>query len=130
MFLVKFIAAASMLACIESSRSAEAIDAYDYFMSGNQDAANEWQWAGGSLAAAKPLCRDLALRAMGGVSAGGYSRSAMRLFCEIINDDRPLSRNALLGLTHSLEHDGDWQSSVQLLGGFVDSFFEKGKPFR
>jgi hypothetical protein len=55
------IAAAAMLACIECSRYAEAIDAYDVFMSGNRSVASKYQWGGGDITAVKPLCRDLAL---------------------------------------------------------------------
>jgi len=120
------IAAAAMLACIRCSRSSEAIYAYDFFMSGNQSAASEWQWAGGSTTAVKPLCRDLACMAMGNVKKGGFSRDAMRLFGELINEDSPLSADALLGVAHSLEHDLDWQSSIQLLKGFIDSIHRKG----
>lgn len=110
------IAAAAMLACIKCSRSTEAIDAYGMFMSGNQSAASEWQWGGGNITAVKPLCRDLALSAMGnGNATRGFSRDAMRIFSEIIDEDSSVSTNALLGLAHSLEHDGDWQSSIQLL---------------
>lgn len=116
-----------MLACIESSRSTEALDAYNFFTSGNQQTASEWQWAGGSITAAKSICRDLALRAMGGVSSGGCSRDAMLLFCEIVDEDSPLSRNALLGVMHSFEYDGDWQSSIQLLNALVDSISHKSE---
>ena len=92
-------------------------------MSGDQSAASEWQWAGGDSTAVIPLRRDLALQAMGNVKKGGFGRDAMRIFGEILGEDSPLSANALLGLAHSLEHDGDWQSSIQLLKGFLDSVY-------
>ncbi|KAL7541760.1 hypothetical protein ACHAXR_011195 [Thalassiosira sp. AJA248-18] len=124
----KSIAAASMLACIECSRHAEALYAYDFFMAGNQSAASEWQWAGGNTTAVKPLCRDLALHAMGSARKGNFSGDAMQMFGEIIDEDSPLSTNALLGLAHSLEVDGDWLSSIQLLKGFIDSVYRKSNP--
>ena len=117
------IAAAAILACTESSRYAEAVRAYDFFMSGNRSAASEWQWAGGDTTAVKPLCRDLALHAMGKATKGGYSEVAMRMFSELIDDDTPISKDALLGVAHSLEHDGHWESSVQLLKSFIDSVY-------
>jgi tetratricopeptide (TPR) repeat protein len=126
--LAKFgpsLAAAAMLSCIESSRSAEAIELYNYFFnSENQSTASEWQWAGGNLSAAKPLFDDLLLRAMGGVSGGGFSGDAIGKFCELV-DNVPFSGNALLGLMHSIEYDGDWLSAIKLLEAFCDSHFRK-----
>jgi hypothetical protein len=114
-----------MLACIECSRYAEAIDAYDIFMSGNQSTASEWQWGGGDITAVKPLCRDIALRAMGGIKNGGVSQDAVFLFKEIIRESHPVSSNALIGLAHSMEFDGDWQSSVKFLKSFIDSVYHR-----
>lgn len=128
------IAAAAMLACIECSRPAEAINLYNSsFATGagfqsNQSAASEWQWGGGNITAVKPLCRDLALQAMGNLKNGGLGHDAMRMFGEIIHEDSPLSTGALLGLTHSLEHDGDWQPSIQLLSHFINSVYRNENP--
>ncbi|KAL7521510.1 hypothetical protein ACHAWX_006189 [Stephanocyclus meneghinianus] len=120
------IAAAAMLACIESARSAEAIDVYNYFSkSENQNTASEWQWAGGTVSAAKPLLDDLLLRSMGGVSGGGCSGAAIAKFCDIIDDDVPFSGDALIGLMQSMEHDGEWRSAIRLLEAFCDSHFRK-----
>ena len=119
------IAAAAMLACIECSRYAEAIDAYDVFMSGNRSVASEYQWGGGDITAVKPLCRDLALHAMGGVEKGGLSQDAVLLFREIIHEGHPVSSNALLGLAHSMEFDGAWQSSVNFMKTFIDLVYHK-----
>ena len=117
------IAAAAMLACIESHRSAEAIELYDFFFnSESQSTASEWQWSGGNLSAAKPLFDDLLLRAYGGPSSGGHSSNAIRKFCEIVDNDTPFSINALLGLMRSIEHDGDWQMAIKL----IEAFFEMG----
>ena len=122
------IAAASILACIESSRSSEAISAYNFFMSDSQSAASvEWQWEGGNITALKPLCRDLALHAMGNAKKGGFGRDAMQMFGEIIGEDSPVSANALVGLAHSLENDGDWSSSIHLLKSFLDSAYHSTK---
>jgi len=122
------IAAAAMIACIESSRYAEAIDAYDMFMSGSQSTASEWQWGGGNITAVKPLCRDLALYAMGKMDRGGFGHDSMRMFGEIVHEDSPLSSNALLGLAYSLEHDGDWRPSIQLLRQFINRVYLKENP--
>eukprot|EP00804_Cyclotella_cryptica_P015900 CCRYP_006390-RA/>CCRYP_006390-RA protein AED:0.02 eAED:0.02 QI:411/1/1/1/1/1/5/578/1448 len=122
------LVAAAMLTCIESSRSAEAVDVYNYFLkSENQNTASEWQWAGGTFSAAKPLFDDLLLRAMGGVSGGGYSGAAIQKFCDMVDNDIPFSGDALIGLMHSIEHDGDWQSSIKLLEAFCDSHFRKSE---
>ena len=117
------ITAAAMLACIESTRSTEAIDAYDYFMSGNQSVASEWQWSGGNITAVEPICRDLALTAMGNVTRGGYSQEAGRMFDVIMDEGSPLSCDGLLGLMHSLENDDNWKEAAQLLDRFASSNF-------
>ena len=122
------IVAASMLACIEQSRFTDAIGVYDVLMSEDQSAASDWQWGGGNITAAKPLCRDLTLNAMGRIRKGGYSRDAMLLFQEILHEDSSISTQALLGLVRSLEHDGDWRSSIKLLMGYVDSVYRKMVP--
>merc|ERR1711957_585159 len=61
-----------------------------------------------------------------GVKKGGFSRKGMHLFEEMIAGGNPLSPNALLGLAHSLEHDRDWQSSICLLKGFINSSHRNG----
>ncbi|KAL3767700.1 hypothetical protein ACHAW5_007464 [Stephanodiscus triporus] len=91
----------------------------------NQSTASEWQWGGGDITAVKPLCRDIALHAMGGIENGGVSQDAVFLF-EIIHEGHPVSSNALLGLAHSMEFDGDWQSSVN----FLKKFYRFGLPQR
>ncbi len=126
-FVIQVIVAAAMLACIECARYTEAISAYDLFLSGNQSAASEWQWGGGNITAVKPLCRDLAIYAMGRVESGGLSHDAMCMFRESINEGIPLSTNAILGVAHCLEYDGDWQSSIKFLKGFVEFVYRK-KP--
>jgi tetratricopeptide (TPR) repeat protein len=125
--VIQVIAAAAMLACIECTRHTEAISAYDLFMSGNQHAASEWQWGGGNITAVKPLCRDLALHAMGKIESGGLSHDAMSLFGESINEGSPLSTSAVLGLALCLEYDGDWQSSIKYLKGFVEFAYRQNQ---
>lgn len=114
-----------MLACLECSRSAEAINAYDVFKSGNRSAASEWQWGGGDITAVETFCRDLALRAMGGVKKGGQSQDAIMLFRNIISEGHPVSSDALLGLARSMENDGDFKSSVAFLRTFTDEVYKK-----
>ena len=109
------IVAAAMQACNACSRFDDTISVYDYFMSGNRSAASEWQWGGGDITAIKPLCRDLALYAMGNDEKGGHSKRAMSLFAEIIDEGYPVRSNTLLSLAHSMELDGQWQSSFNLL---------------
>ncbi|KAL7551131.1 hypothetical protein ACHAWF_014330 [Thalassiosira exigua] len=122
------IAAAVMLACIESSRYADAINAYDFFVGGDQSAASEWQWAGGNFTAMKPLCRDLALHALGNVKKARLSHNAMIMFREIIDEDSPISVNALAGLAQSLENDRDLQTCIKLLDSFLESVYHQGNP--
>ena len=122
------IATASMLACIEAKRYTDAIAAYDLFMSGNQSTASEYQWGGGTVTVVKPLCRDLLISSMGNVKKGGFSQDTMAIFKEIIEDDSSMSKAALLGLAHSLENDGDWQSSIKLLRGYIDLVYRKRNP--
>lgn len=109
------IVAAAMLACNACSRFDDTVSVYDYFMSGNQSAASEWQWGGGDVTAIKPLCRDLALYAMGNDEKGGQYKRAMSLFAEILDEGHPVRSNTLLSLAHSMELDGQWQSSFNLL---------------
>lgn len=108
------IVAAAMLACNACSRFDDTVSVYDYFMSGNRNAA-EWQWGGGDVTAIKPMCRNLALYAMGNDEKGGQSKRAMSLFAEIIDEGNPVRSNTLLNLAHSMELDGQWQSSFNLL---------------
>ncbi|KAL7498774.1 hypothetical protein ACHAWT_008784 [Skeletonema menzelii] len=122
------ITAAAMLACIESSRYTEAIEAFDYFMSGSQSVASEWQWSGGNITAVEPICRDLALQAMGNVSRGGYSEEARSMFGVIMEEGSPLSCDGLIGLMHTLENDGNWKESVQVLDRFMASNFNGEGP--
>ena len=117
------ITAAALLACIESGRHNEAIDSYDYFMSGNQSVASEWQWSGGNITAVEPVCRDLALTAMGNISRGGYSEEAQKMFEAIMDEGSPLSCEGLLGLVRSLENDGKWKAAVEVLDRFMSSNF-------
>lgn len=117
-----------MLACIENGRYYHAIEAYDFFMSGNRGTASDWQWGGGNITAVKPMCRDLLLHAMGNIRKGGFGSEAIRLFREIIDEDTPFSRDALIGIAHCLEHDGDWNSSVEFLRGYMDRFHCKKNP--
>ena len=87
--------------------------------------ARDKPFKGGDITAVKPLCRDIALHAMGGIESGGVSQDAVFLFREIIHEGHPVSSNALLGLAHSMEFDGDWQSSVNFLKSFIDSVYHK-----
>lgn len=124
------IAAASMLACMECSCYFDATITYDLFMSDDQaNTASEYQWGGGNITAVKPLCRDLLLCAMGQVKKrGGFGQDAINIFKEIIREDSSISTDALLGLFHSLEHDGDWSSSITLMKDFVDLVYRKNNP--
>jgi tetratricopeptide (TPR) repeat protein len=106
------LAAAAMHACLLCDRPNEALKVFDNIAGGELQAAGEWQWAGGQ-DRLDPLCRDLAMQALGG-KAGSTAR-ALTLFQQAEEDGVAVSVEALHGVVRACENDGNWEEAVTML---------------
>eukprot|EP00536_Pseudo-nitzschia_multiseries_P010631 jgi/Psemu1/26583/gm1.26583_g len=106
----------------------------------------EWQW-GGARDLMDPLCRDLAMQVIGGVSIanhsgtdrydtagvyngdddGGFeddrcydSRLALELFRQSREEGVTISKEALLGVVEACERDKDWRGALSVLRILVE----------
>lgn len=109
-----------MHACIICSRHDEAFALFSELVDGPLLAGSEWQWGGGSHAL-DPSCRDMAMRALGECTQETDSSSfvAMKLFREV-EENGPLSMDALKGVVRACERDGNWEDAVSVLHTMVD----------
>ena len=106
------LAAATMEACVLCGRYEEALGLFDEISGGNM-LADEWQWGGGQ-DRLHPLCRDLALRAMGGAARADDSDRAMKLFGEIQESGAGfITPEALYGILSTFENEGKWEEAVR-----------------
>jgi tetratricopeptide (TPR) repeat protein len=101
-----------MHACLLCDRPNEALKVFDNLAGGDLQAAGEWQWAGGQ-DRLDPLCRDLAMQALGGDA--GSSARALALFQQAEEDGVAVSVEALHGVVLAFEKDGNWEEAVTLL---------------
>jgi hypothetical protein len=100
-----------MQACLICGRYDEALDVYDDRV-GGQILADEWQWGGGQ-GRSHPVCKDLALRAMGGSSRPDSSARALQLFNDIQESRSALiTVEALLGVVSACDNEGKWEDAV------------------
>jgi tetratricopeptide (TPR) repeat protein len=100
-----------MHTCLLCNRPDEALEVFDEFVDLD---AGEWQWAGGQ-DRLDPLCRDLAMQALGGSTGSGVSARALKLFQETQEDAVTVSAAALNGVVCACEKDGNWEDTVALL---------------
>jgi tetratricopeptide (TPR) repeat protein len=108
------LVAAAMQTCLLSDRPNEALLVFDNLADGELQAAGEWQWAGGQ-DRLDPLCRDLAMQALGGTESSGLSTRALALFQQAEADAVVVSVGALHGVVCACENDGNWEDAVALL---------------
>jgi tetratricopeptide (TPR) repeat protein len=101
-----------MHACLLCDRPNEALKVFDNLAGGELQAAGEWQWAGGQ-DRFDPLCRDLAMQALGG-NSGSIAR-ALTLFQQAEEDGVAVSVEALHGVVRACENDGNWEEAVTML---------------
>jgi tetratricopeptide (TPR) repeat protein len=106
------LAAAAMHACLLCDRPDEALKVFDNLAGSELEAAGEWQWAGGQ-DLLDPLCRDLAMQALGGDA--GSSARALALFEQAEEDGVAVSVEAMHGVVLAFENDGNWEEAVSLL---------------
>lgn len=109
-----------MQACLLCHKYDEALDIFDAAVD-NASVATEWQW-GGQRDSLHPLCRDLAMRAMGNSPQTGMSDRAVRLLEDAqSNDDTAISVEALHGVLSALAKDGQWDTAVDLFFTLIES---------
>ena len=112
------LVAATMHACILCDRHDEALAIFDELLCGELAAsASEWHWGGGE-DRLHPACRDLALRALGGIhnvnDGTAVRERALNLFHQALEDDTKISIEALTAVVDSCELTGDWETVVDL----------------
>lgn len=107
----KPLIAAVMNACILCEKNDQAISLYDELIDTNH-VANEWQWSGGQ-DRLHPLCRDLALRALGYADIGMSDR-ALAMMKTILDDGAKITVPALYGVLLACEKDGRWVDAIHI----------------
>jgi len=123
------LVAAAMIACIQNKKYTIALTELYQQYADNQPAPSEWQWAGG-YGIVHPLCRDLALRAMGGVGDVGdeeeveldtnrqqlgSSADAVYILNQILEERGIVSIAALQGALAACEREGNFEKAVNIL---------------
>jgi tetratricopeptide (TPR) repeat protein len=122
-----------MHACVLCHRYAEALELFDELVQGELAAASEWQWNGGS-DRLHPACRDLAMRALGGISSSSSSSSCstvdstdptiaqteriLSLYRDAQNEDCKISIEALCAIVRCCQHD--WEMATNLFLETID----------
>jgi len=113
------LTAAVMNACILSSRADKALEIFQEVVADPLRGGSEWQY-GGQYDAVNPLCRDVAMRAIGASANDNLSELALELYQQVKNDEFQISVDALCGVVKACEHDGRWEEAVELLTEFLD----------
>lgn len=108
------LVAAVMKACIANDSSQQAMEIFDEFVVSKLSIAGEWQWAGGENPL-HPLCRDLALQALGQSFEEGSSRRALDYYNQIAQEKYTISIDALVGVFEACVNDGQWPDAVDTL---------------
>ena len=118
LLLVQPLVAATMHACILCDRHDEALAIFDELLCGELAAsASEWQWGGGE-DRLHPACRDLAIRALGGIhivnDGTAVRERALTLFHQALEDDTKISIEALTAVMATCELTGDWETVIDI----------------
>lgn len=115
-----------MQACIMNNQHEKALELYDELVQ-SQILSDEWQWGGGQFKL-NPVCRDLAMRALGGINVTPHSSNpisseirvsprerALEFFKQIVNDvGSTMSIEALVGIIRACKHEGRWEDTVHI----------------
>lgn len=124
-----------MHACILCDRHEEALQLYDEYVAAHDAVlASDWQWAGGESNRLNPLCRDLAMRAMGGVGGssrsrtggenpGGVSARALDFYWSAIEEGVTVSLEALCGVAEACRNDGRWEDAMSVFFSVLTKSF-------
>ena len=113
------LVAATMHACVLCDRHDEALAVFDDLLGGELAAASEWQWGGGE-DRLHPACRDIAMRALGGITVSddvdlnAVRERALELFHQALEEDVRVSVEALSAVIGCCGHGGDWESAVDV----------------
>lgn len=107
-----------MHACIMCGQYDEALRVFETLSGGNLAISAEFQW-GGQQYQVSPLCRDLAMRAMGKSQNAGKSQDAIQLFRQALADDLTISIEALQGVVGACELDLKWEEAVGVFFSFL-----------
>jgi len=109
-----------MHACILCNQHDEALRVFNTLLvDGNLTISSEFHWGGGQHQIL-PLCRDLAMRAMGNSIHSGLSAQALGFLEQTVKDELAISDDALIGVLQACERDKDWQSSVEVFFSLLD----------
>lgn len=102
-----------MHACVLCHRYEEAMAIFDELVDGELASASEWQWDGGK-DRLHPACRDLAIRALGGIIADdpALRERAMELYREAVEAESKVSVEALCAVVSTWEND--WEIVMNL----------------
>jgi len=119
------LVAATAHACLHCSRPDDAIRLFDNLTEGDHQASVEWQWEGGK-ERLLPICRDLAMRALGVSSQSGTTDECVAHLVDVEQRGLALSFEAFLGFLLSCEKDGEWEKSVDFLFYVVEKDLSKG----
>ena len=117
--LIKSLVAATMHACNLCGRPDEAFRVYRTLLDGNLAISSEFHWGGGQHQVL-PLCRDLAMRALGDAEFTGGSSEALALLRQTLSDELAISDEALLGVLGACEYDTNWQGAIDVLFLLLD----------
>ena len=113
------LTAAVMNACILSSHADKALEVFQELVSDPLRSGSEWQY-GGEYNAMNPLCRDVAMRAMGDSSGELVRELALELYQQVKHDELQISADAIAGVVKACERDGKWKEAVEILTDFLD----------
>ena len=109
-----------MQACLLCDRYDESLDVFDGAVE-KQRVATKWQW-GGRSDVLHPMCRDLAMRAMGGSTRTEVSARALQLFDETVREeDTKISADALYGVMSTFENERQWEAAAAFFFSLVDN---------
>ena len=116
------LVAAVMHACILSSLSNEALILFEDLVSDPLLSGSEWQCGG--VYELNPVCRDLAMRALGASSRENVSELALDMYQHVRKEELQLSVDALCGVVKACERDGKWRAAVEVLMDFLDHCYD------
>jgi hypothetical protein len=113
-----------MHACILNERNDEAMAVFDDLVNGDLSVAAEWQWGGGQYKL-HPCCRDLAMRALGGMSTKPEEHAEMKeraldLYHQAKDENCRISVAALCGVVSACERNGSWEDVLRVYLPVID----------